>query len=72
MTVTARHLVEFVIKFVVHFLQIVVLAFQAVVLYGSVSDAVAEHGVADDEHQNDDSHETCDNDNCQCIHIIYV
>ena len=68
----ASDLIEFVIQFVVLFLQTSVLAFQTVIFYGSVSDAVAKHGVADDEHQNDDSHEACDDDNCQCIHITYI
>ena len=68
----ACHLVELIEEFIILFLQRFVLTLQAVVLYGCVRDAVAEDGVASDEHQNDDGHESRDDDDCQCIHIIYM
>ena len=37
-----------------------------------ILDAIAEDGVASNKHQNDNGHKSRDDDNSQCIHIIYM
>lgn len=66
------HLVELIEEFVVLFLQRFVLTPQAVVLDVGILNAVAEDGITSDEHQDDDGHKACDDDDCNCINIIYM